>query len=41
MNETIVLSIAGIGMTALACQWFAWWVKLPAILFLLFLILLK
>jgi len=35
MNETIVLSLAGIGMTALACQWFAWWVKLPAILFLL------
>lgn len=35
MNETIVLSIAGIGVLALACQWFAWWVKLPAILFLL------
>jgi NhaP-type Na+/H+ or K+/H+ antiporter len=35
MNETIVLSLAGIGITALACQWFAWWVKLPAILFLL------
>jgi len=35
MNETIVLSLAGIGLTALACQWFAWWVKLPAILFLL------
>jgi NhaP-type Na+/H+ or K+/H+ antiporter len=35
MHETIVLSLAGIGITALACQWFAWWVKLPAILFLL------
>ncbi len=35
MNESIVLSIAGIGVLALACQWFAWWVKLPAILFLL------
>ena len=35
MNETIVLSLAGIGITALVCQWFAWWVKLPAILFLL------
>jgi len=35
MNETIVLSLAGIGLTALACQWLAWWVKLPAILFLL------
>lgn len=30
MNETIVLSIAGIGILALACQWLAWWVKLPA-----------
>jgi len=35
VNETIVLSIAAIGVLALACQWFAWWVKLPAILFLL------
>ena len=35
MNETIVLSIAAIGVLALICQWFAWWVKLPAILFLL------
>jgi NhaP-type Na+/H+ or K+/H+ antiporter len=35
MHETIVLSLAGIGITALVCQWFAWWVKLPAILFLL------
>ena len=35
MNESIVLSIAAIGVLALACQWFAWWVKLPAILFLL------
>ncbi len=35
MNETIVLSIAAIGALALACQWLAWWVKLPAILFLL------
>jgi NhaP-type Na+/H+ or K+/H+ antiporter len=35
MEEHIVLSIAGIGALAIACQWFAWWVKLPAILFLL------
>lgn len=36
MNESIVLSIAAIGILALLCQWLAWWVKLPAILFLLF-----
>ncbi len=35
MGDSIVLSIAAIGALALACQWFAWWVKLPAILFLL------
>jgi NhaP-type Na+/H+ or K+/H+ antiporter len=35
MNEHIALSIAAIGILALACQWLAWWVKLPAILFLL------
>ena len=35
MNETIVITLAGIGLTALVCQWLAWRVKLPAILFLL------
>ena len=35
MHESIVLSLSGIGVLALLCQWFAWWVKLPAILFLL------
>ncbi len=35
MNEHIMLQLAGIGLIAIACQWFAWWVKLPAILFLL------
>ncbi|MEJ2440944.1 MAG: cation:proton antiporter [Gammaproteobacteria bacterium] len=35
MNEMIVISLAGIGIVALACQWLAWWIKLPAILFLL------
>ncbi len=35
MEEQIVLTIAGIATLSIACQWFAWWVKLPAILFLL------
>ncbi|MEJ2392962.1 MAG: sodium:proton antiporter [Gammaproteobacteria bacterium] len=35
MHASIVLSLAGIGVTALVCQWLAWWVKLPSILFLL------
>jgi len=36
MNEQqILLSVGGIGATALACQWLAWRLKLPAILFLL------
>lgn len=35
MNESIALSIAAIGIISLACQWLAWWIKLPAILFLL------
>ena len=30
-----VLALATIGIIALVCQWLAWWVKLPAILFLL------
>jgi NhaP-type Na+/H+ or K+/H+ antiporter len=35
MPENTLLILAGIGLLASACQWFAWWVKLPAILFLL------
>ncbi len=35
MQEHAVVYLAGIGILAIACQWFAWWVKLPAILFLL------
>lgn len=35
MEEHTVLTIAGIAVLAIACQWFSWWVKLPAILFLL------
>lgn len=29
------MSLSIIGLAAFLCQWFAWWVKLPAILFLL------
>ena len=35
MTEDVLFKLAGIGLIALACQWIAWWVKLPAILFLL------
>ncbi|MCE7763307.1 sodium:proton antiporter [Pseudomonas putida] len=34
-EEQILLSVGGIGAAALACQWLAWRLKLPAILFLL------
>lgn len=35
MNEDYVLVLAGIGIIAMFCQWIAWRLKLPAILFLL------
>lgn len=35
MSDNIPLILAGIGILSILCQWFAWWVKLPAILFLL------
>ena len=35
MDNTILLSLAGIGVLGICCQWLAWWAKLPAILFLL------
>jgi NhaP-type Na+/H+ or K+/H+ antiporter len=35
MYEHSIVALAGIGILAIACQWIAWWVKLPAILFLL------
>jgi len=35
MNEDILIILTGIGLLSIACQWFAWWIKLPAILFLL------
>ncbi|MBF8999196.1 MULTISPECIES: cation:proton antiporter [Vibrio] len=34
-GEMIALSVAGIGVVGLACQWLAWRLRLPAILFLL------
>ncbi len=35
IHEEILITLTGIGLLSIACQWFAWWVKLPAILFLL------
>lgn len=35
MDHNILISIACIGMLGIACQWLAWWARLPAILFLL------
>ena len=36
MNEQqILLAFGGIGAAAIGCQWLAWRLKLPAILFLL------
>lgn len=35
MHENIIVTLAGIGLIGIACQWIAWRVKLPAILFLL------
>ena len=35
MNNEILVSIAGIGILGVVCQWISWWAKLPAILFLL------
>lgn len=35
MNEQIVITLTLLGLLGSLAQWFAWWVKLPAILFLL------
>ena len=35
MDNNILLSLAGIGVLGIGCQWLAWWARLPAILFLL------
>lgn len=35
MEDPVITAIAGIGLISIACQWIAWRLKLPAILFLL------
>lgn len=35
MADSVMIAFAGIGLLAIASQWLAWWIKLPAILFLL------
>lgn len=35
MDASALEALAGIGLLAILCQWLAWWVRLPAILFLL------
>jgi len=35
MHEQAIIALSTIGIVAIICQWFAWWVKLPAIVFLL------
>lgn len=35
MNQEAVIALSVIGIVAIICQWFAWWIKLPAIVFLL------
>ena len=35
MHEQAIIALSTIGIVAIICQWFAWWIKLPAIVFLL------
>lgn len=35
MNSEAIIALSMIGVVATLCQWFAWWIKLPAIVFLL------
>ena len=35
MEQHAVIALSIIGVVATLCQWFAWWIKLPAIVFLL------
>ncbi len=35
MHQEAIIALSVIGIVAITCQWFAWWVKLPAIVFLL------
>lgn len=35
MHDNVIIALSGIGLLGIACQWLAWRIKLPAILFLL------
>lgn len=35
MSQQVLISLVAIGILGIACQWLAWWARLPAILFLL------
>ena len=35
MSADIILSITGIAVLGILCQWLAWWARMPAILYLL------
>lgn len=35
MDIPVILTLSGIGLIGILCQWLAWWTKLPSILFLL------
>lgn len=35
MHQEAIIALSAIGIVSIVCQWFAWWVKLPAIVFLL------
>lgn len=35
MHQEAIIALSAIGIVAIICQWFAWWIKLPAIVFLL------
>jgi NhaP-type Na+/H+ or K+/H+ antiporter len=35
LSQQVLISLVAIGILGIACQWLAWWARLPAILFLL------
>ena len=35
LQDNILLTLAGIGLLCITCQWLAWWARLPSIIFLL------
>ena len=35
LQDNILLTLAGLGLLCIACQWLAWWARLPSIIFLL------